>query len=98
LDADSDVTQLSVPVQTGRRDATTTDAPATAVPYFGRESVRFAGVLFQVGLLVLLIRRFDLERSPLGDVMLLAWAAFAVHHFLPLRVRLLRPIRWIIRS
>ena len=59
-----------------------------AVPFFSRDAVRFAAVLVQFGLLVMLIRQFDLERGPLGDVMVLAWAGFAVHHFLPLRFRL----------
>jgi hypothetical protein len=59
-----------------------------AMPFFNRDTVRFVGVSFQFGLLVLLIRQFELERGPLGDVMLLAWIGFAIHHFLPGRLRL----------
>ena len=58
-----------------------------AMPFFNRDTVRFVGVSFQFGLLVLLIRQFELERGPLGDVMLLAWIGFAIHHFLPGRLR-----------
>jgi hypothetical protein len=56
--------------------------------FFSRDTVRFAAVLLQFGLLVLLVRQLDMERGPLGDVLLLGWIGFAIHHFLPMRLRL----------
>jgi hypothetical protein len=53
-----------------------------------REAVRVACVAVQFGLLVLLVRLLDIERGLLGDVLVVAWLGFAVHHYLPLRLRL----------
>jgi hypothetical protein len=86
------MTPLSALVQTARREGSEADvakpALAPAIPFFSRDAVRFATVLVQFGLLVLLIRQFDIERGPLGDVMVFAWFGFAIHHFLPYRLRL----------
>jgi hypothetical protein len=86
------MTQLSALVEASRRETSGTNVNAPmaqpAVPFFSRDAVRFVGVLFQLGLLVMLIRQFDLERGPLSDLMLLAFVGFAIHHFLPMPVRL----------
>jgi hypothetical protein len=86
------MTQVSALVQAARRDGTGAGVelptPPAVTPFFAREDVRFIGVLIQFGLLVLVIRRFDFERGLFGDVAVLAWAGFLVHHWLPARWRL----------
>ncbi len=49
---------------------------------------RFALALFQFGLVVLLIRAFELGNRALLRMTVLAWCGFAVHHFLPRSFRL----------
>jgi hypothetical protein len=62
--------------------------PPAAVPFFSRDVVRFAAVALQLGLLVLVIRRFNFDGGQFGDVAVLAWLGFLVHHWLPPRVRM----------
>jgi hypothetical protein len=87
------MTQLSALVQPARPDGVTGSSaglrtPAAAVSFFSREAVRFAAVAIQLGLLVLVIRRFDFEGGQFGDVAVLAWFGFLIHHWLPARARL----------
>jgi hypothetical protein len=53
-----------------------------------RDWVRFATMAAQLGVLVLVIRFFVLGGERFGDVAVLAWAGFVIHHLLPLRFRL----------
>jgi hypothetical protein len=48
----------------------------------------FVLVALEFGWLVLLVRTLELESSAFGDLMVLAWAGFVIHHFLPARMRL----------
>src|SRR5215471_20927419 len=90
------MTQVSALVQAARRDgAGVSGAESTpGVPsglarrWVTSEAVRVACVALQFGLLVLVVRLLDIERGLLGDVLVLAWLGFAVHHYLPLRLRL----------
>src|SRR5262249_32182064 len=86
------MTQASALVQTARRDGTGVSVAQpmlpTATPLFAREGLRVACVAIQFGLLVLLVRLLDIERGLLGDVLVVAWLGFLVHHYLPFRLRL----------
>jgi hypothetical protein len=48
----------------------------------------FVMVAFESGLLVLLIRLLAIEGAAFGNLAVLMWAGFVVHHFLPARFRL----------
>src|SRR5205823_4670785 len=68
-------------------------APAAPVPAVTVMSpwmdwARFGVVAAEFGLLVWIIRLFDLESIRFGQLVLLAWAGFVVHHLLPLRWRM----------
>jgi hypothetical protein len=62
--------------------------PATASPFSKANLVRFAVVVAEFGLLVWIIRMFQLESVRFGNLMVLAWIGFVVHHFLPAKLRL----------
>jgi hypothetical protein len=66
------------------------EAPAARRAPFklGGDWLRFTLVAIEFGLVVLLIRLFALEGSNFGNLAVLAWAGFLVHHFLPLRWRM----------
>jgi hypothetical protein len=49
---------------------------------------RLAAVALQFGLLVLVVRAFELESKAFLRLMVLAWAGFVVHHLLPARFRM----------
>ena len=48
----------------------------------------FLAVALQFGLIVLLVRAFHLESLTFGRVMILTFAGFLIHHYLPMRFRL----------
>src|SRR5262249_43043718 len=48
----------------------------------------FLAVVVQFGLLVLIVKEWQLESQSLSRVMQLAFVGFIIHHFLPLRFRL----------
>src|SRR6516162_8556180 len=50
--------------------------------------LQFGIVAAEFGLLVLIIRMFHIESAGFGDLAMLTWAGFLVHHFLPLPMRL----------
>ena len=50
--------------------------------------LRFGLTAFQFGLLVLVVRAFQLESRACLQVMVLAWGGFVVTHFLPARLRM----------
>src|SRR5260370_32639840 len=52
------------------------------------ETARFALVAAGFGLLVLIVRMFQFESVRFGNLMVLAWIGFVIHHFLPLKLRL----------
>lgn len=86
------MTQVRAIPQAARLDeavvAVASQPALAATPFFARDAVRFVCLFLQFGLLVYLVRRFDIERGPLGDVLVLAWLGFAVHHCLPHRLRM----------
>jgi hypothetical protein len=49
---------------------------------------RFALLAAEFGLLTWIVRLFELEGAGFGNLLVLAWAGFIVHHLLPLRLRL----------
>jgi hypothetical protein len=81
------MTQLAVL----RREPLTDKAPASAVPVAAAsawsEWIRFALLAAQFGLLVWLVRLFELENR-FGDLLVLAWIGFVIHHLLPSRLRM----------
>src|SRR5437773_9202272 len=63
--------------------------PAPAAGPAARGELAHFGLIAAVcGLLVLLIRSFELESTRFGDVAVLMWVGFVIHHFLPPRLRL----------
>src|SRR5262245_16514735 len=66
-----------------------TIAPAAPLALGGEISlVRYAFILMQLGLLAIVLRQFQVESSALLRLSLLGFAGFAIHYFLPLRLRL----------
>jgi GDSL-like Lipase/Acylhydrolase family len=58
-------------------------------PWYSTDWARFTLVAAQFGLVVLLIRLFGLENSSgLGDLAVLTWVGFVIHHWLPMRARM----------
>ena len=53
-----------------------------------RKQLPFLAVAIQFGLIVLLVLGFHLESLTFGRVMVLTFAGFLIHHYLPLRFRL----------
>src|SRR5260370_40139218 len=83
------MTQLAVRRPEPRSDK----APGVNVPVSSCRAwsdwFRFAVLAVQFGLLVWIIRLFELENAfRFGDVLVLAWVGFVVHHLLPVRLRL----------
>ncbi len=72
---------------TGTASVTLSDRP-TSLPRVGTDYARFTLVAAELGLLVLIIRLFEVEGKGFGNLAVLTWAGFVVHHFLPLRLRL----------
>jgi hypothetical protein len=62
--------------------------PAPAAVSSWTEWGLFAVVAAQLGLLVWIIRLFELESARFGDLAVLALVGFVIHHLLPLRLRL----------
>jgi hypothetical protein len=54
-----------------------------------REASQLAFILFQLGLLLIVLRQFQIESNAFLRVAVLAFGGFVIHHFLPLRFRLL---------
>ena len=52
------------------------------------DAVQFAAIILQLGLLAVLINRYNLESPAFFQLSVLAFAGFAVSHFLPLAYRL----------
>jgi hypothetical protein len=64
-------------------------AKAPAEELHSRVSLgRYVALLFQLGLLAIALRQFQIENAALLRISLLGFAGFAVHYFLPLRWRL----------
>src|SRR5229473_291471 len=83
------MTALNVKPLPPRLDLTHAGAqPASAAVSSWAEWVRFAVVAAEFGLLVLVIRLFELESARFGDLAVLMWIGFIVHHLLPLRLRM----------
>src|SRR5580658_8846718 len=61
----------------------------SATAWWGTDWARFTLVAAEFGLLVLIIRLLELESQGFGNLALLAWVGFVIHHFLPLRLRML---------
>jgi hypothetical protein len=49
---------------------------------------KFVAIALQLGLLALLIKRYELESPAFFDVTVLTFAGFAIHYFLPMKLRL----------
>jgi hypothetical protein len=49
---------------------------------------RFSILAGELGLLILVVRLCKLEGGGFGDLAVLAWMGFVIHHFLPMRMRL----------
>jgi hypothetical protein len=84
---------LGTAVQIERREPPRADPgsrlESTLAPSLSRNAVQFALAWFQFGLLVLVIQQFDFGwEGNLPDVAVLAWLGFAIHHWLPDRLRL----------
>jgi hypothetical protein len=80
---------LSEPTLGQPRTVLETPAPQRAIlAKLGGDWLRFTLVAVEFGLLVLIIRLFALEGSGFGNLVVLAWAGFVIHHFLPLRWRM----------
>ncbi|TFG96091.1 MAG: hypothetical protein E4H11_03965, partial [Myxococcales bacterium] len=69
------------------RTAPGPDAGARS-PFSWPALVRLAAVAFQFGLLVLVVRAFQLESKAFLRLLVLCWGGFLVHHLLPARFRL----------
>ncbi len=61
---------------------------AVRSPLHQFELMRFTAIVLQLGLLALLIKRYNLESPAFFQLTLLAFLGFAVHYFLPMRFRL----------
>jgi hypothetical protein len=64
------------------------DVETVSTPWFATDWARFALVAAELGLLVLIIRLFGLEGVSFGNLAVLAWAGFLVHHLLTSRLRM----------
>jgi hypothetical protein len=64
--------------------------PSTRQPLTARipDAVKFGAILVQLVLLAVLIKRYNLENPAVFPVMVLAFAGFVVHYFLPMAYRL----------
>jgi hypothetical protein len=62
--------------------------PPAVVPFFERDWIRIAAVVFQFGLMVYVIRLLAFEGQQLADIATLAWVGFVIQQFLPMRWRL----------
>src|SRR4051812_44091779 len=51
-------------------------------------ATKFAAIVLQLGLLAIVIKRYNLESPAFFQLTVLAFAGFAVHYFLPLSFRL----------
>lgn len=51
-------------------------------------TLQFVAVVLEMGLLILIIMKFQLQNQRFLDLLVLAWAGFTVQHFLPLRFRM----------
>ena len=65
-----------------------TDASVSALDRSGVSLTTLAGITVQLGLILVLLRQFQIESAAFRFIAVIAFGAFVVHALLPLRVRL----------
>jgi hypothetical protein len=80
--------EASVPIRPNDMSAALPENWLSAIRQFFSANVRFAVIALEFYLLVALVERFQLESQTFHRVLLLAFAGFVLHHFLPARMKL----------